>query len=344
VLRKHKNKILAGGIIVAILAAAFFMGGRSDGRLDNADLRTVATGTGQGQAQGMAPPGTEAVGFASGTGGALGEDPAALNEGALGGDESQDGDAQTPQQRQDLPGQSSMGQEGNTGSSAPGVEQGNTLPENLQTTSAPEGSAGSGASASAPEGSAGSGASASVPPGIAGSGASASVPSGSAGSGASTAAPDGEQQGSAQPPDGGERELTVTLVISVAAILDNMDKLPDGKAELVPDNGVIYNSQAVFYEGESVFNVLQRETRKNKIHMESVNTPIYNSAYIEGINNIYEFDVGERSGWMYSVNGVFPNFGSSRYTLQDGDVVRWLYTCDRGADIGAGDAAGFYKF
>ena len=43
--------------------------------------------------------------------------------------------------------------------------------------------------------------------------------------------------------------------------------------------------------------------------------------YIEGINNLYEFDCGEQSGWMYSVNGWFPNYGCSRYQLKDGDVV-----------------------
>ena len=39
---------------------------------------------------------------------------------------------------------------------------------------------------------------------------------------------------------------------------------------------------------ESVFNVLQREMRKAGIHMEFEDTPMYNSAYIEGINNLYE--------------------------------------------------------
>ncbi|MEG1661606.1 MAG: DUF4430 domain-containing protein, partial [Clostridiales bacterium] len=97
---------------------------------------------------------------------------------------------------------------------------------------------------------------------------------------------------------------------------------------------------ATFYQGESVFNVLQRVCKQKAIHMEFVNTPIYNSAYIEGINNLYEFDVGELSGWMYQVNGWFPNYGCSRYPLQAGDVVTWLYTCDLGRDIGGGYAVG----
>ena len=65
-----------------------------------------------------------------------------------------------------------------------------------------------------------------------------------------------------------------------------------------------------------------------------------NSAYVEGINNLYEFDVGSLSGWMYSVNGWFPNYGCSRYALQNGDVVNWVYTCDLGYDVGGGYSTG----
>ena len=95
-----------------------------------------------------------------------------------------------------------------------------------------------------------------------------------------------------------------------------------------------------FYAGESVFNVLQRTCKQQGIHMEFSNTPVYNSAYIEGIHNLYEFDVGNESGWMYRVNGWFPNYGCSRYLLKDGDVIEWVYTCDLGDDVGGGYATG----
>lgn len=109
----------------------------------------------------------------------------------------------------------------------------------------------------------------------------------------------------------------------------------NGKASMVPSDGVIYPRQTVtFYEGEFVFDVLLREVKKNNIHMEFSMTPIYNSNYIEGINNLYEFDGGELSGWMYKVNGWFPNYGCSRYLLKDGDVIEWVYTCDLGRDVG----------
>lgn len=139
----------------------------------------------------------------------------------------------------------------------------------------------------------------------------------------------------------GDAVYTCTFSISCATILDNIKDLDPEKVELVPEDGWLMEPETVtFQEGESVFDVLLRVCREQTIHMEYENTPIYNSAYIEGIGNLYEFDCGERSGWMYSVNGWFPNYGCSRYQLRDGDVVEWVYTCDLGMDVGGGYAVG----
>lgn len=132
-----------------------------------------------------------------------------------------------------------------------------------------------------------------------------------------------------------DKKMHCTLSIECSTILDNMKDLDEEKVELVPEDGIIFAKKEVeFKEGESVFDVLKRETKDNKIHMEFVDTPMYNSAYIEGINNLYEFDCGNLSGWMYKVNDWFPNYGCSRYQLKDGDVVEWVYTCDLGRDVG----------
>ena len=132
-----------------------------------------------------------------------------------------------------------------------------------------------------------------------------------------------------------ETEFTCTISISCAALLDHLDWLDPEKTELAPEDGwILPPVEVTFYEGESVFNVLQRTCKQNKIHMEYTDTPMYNSAYIEGIHNLYEFDCGERSGWMYKVNEWFPNYGCSRYQLQDGDVICWVYTCELGDDVG----------
>ena len=133
----------------------------------------------------------------------------------------------------------------------------------------------------------------------------------------------------------GDGSFTVTLTVRCDTILDNMSLLDKEKHELVPEDGVIFPVTAItVYEGESVFNALQRTMKQYKIHMAHRHTPIYNSAYIEAINNLYEFDVGELSGWMYCVNDWYPNYGCSRYQLKPGDVIEWRYTCDLGRDLG----------
>lgn len=126
-----------------------------------------------------------------------------------------------------------------------------------------------------------------------------------------------------------------TLYIDCKTILDNMESLDPDKAELVPEDGVILESVSVgFDDGDSVYDILLRELRSRGIHIESTFTPVYDSAYIEGINNIYEFDCGPMSGWEYRVNGKFPNYGCSGYFPEEGDEICFLYTCELGADIG----------
>lgn len=123
--------------------------------------------------------------------------------------------------------------------------------------------------------------------------------------------------------------------IECATILNNISELETEKLDVLSSDGIIFETQTVeFKNGESVFDVLQRICRENNIHMEASWTPIYNSAYVEGINNLYEFDCGNLSGWMYRVNGWYPNYGCSRYQLAEGDIVEWRFTCDLGKDVG----------
>lgn len=129
--------------------------------------------------------------------------------------------------------------------------------------------------------------------------------------------------------------LTCTLAIDCKTLLNHLDELDEGKRALVPQNGVLLSSRSVtFTAGESVFDVLKRTCRQNGVQMEFSIAPLYQTAYIEGIGNLYEFDGGPASGWMYSVNGVFPNYGCADYKLQDGDAIAWRYTCNLGGDIG----------
>lgn len=138
------------------------------------------------------------------------------------------------------------------------------------------------------------------------------------------------------PDTNGDGKLTCTLEIRCDTLLGHMSELSEGKAALVPEDGLILAATEVDFEaGESVFDVFRRVLREEKIHFEYTDAQVYDSVYIEGIGNIYEFDCGPQSGWMFSVNGIYPGLGCSAYTLADGDVIVFNYTCDLGADLGA---------
>ncbi len=132
-----------------------------------------------------------------------------------------------------------------------------------------------------------------------------------------------------------EQEKNVcTLSVKCDTILMNLDNLKEEKRALIPENGIIFGEKEVeFTPGESVFDVLKREMQNNKIHMEFNESPVYKTAYIEGIGNIYEFDCGELSGWMYMVNGKSQGMGCSQYIVKVNDHIELLYTCDMGRDL-----------
>jgi len=143
-----------------------------------------------------------------------------------------------------------------------------------------------------------------------------------------------KNQNTAEEEDDAE-ELTCTITIRCDTILDNMGKLTEGKNKYVPANGcILATSRLTFEEGETAFDILQRACKLAGIQLEYSWTPLYNSHYIEGINHLYEFDCGEQSGWMYKVNGWYPNYGCSAYTVKDGDAFVWAYTCDRNDSVG----------
>lgn len=107
-----------------------------------------------------------------------------------------------------------------------------------------------------------------------------------------------------------------------------------GKAdsEYIPSDGIILDSITLEIESDTtVYDVLVDAVRENGIQMDSGGAD--GMMYVSGINYLYEFDYGDLSGWMYRVNGEIPSVSCDEYTLSDGDIVEWLYTCDLGNDL-----------
>lgn len=132
---------------------------------------------------------------------------------------------------------------------------------------------------------------------------------------------------------------TVKISIVCTTVFDNIDMLDialkDG--DYFPEDGIILpETEYVLREGDTVFDILDRAVRYNKIQMEyhGAEHNSYKSAYIRGISYLYEFSCGPLSGWMYKVDGEHPSYGCSKYILHDGQVIEWVYTCNLGKDIG----------
>lgn len=115
-----------------------------------------------------------------------------------------------------------------------------------------------------------------------------------------------------------EEEKRCSIVISCQTVLQNKDKLQSNYQ--VPSGGRIYSNNVKIQKGDTVMDILKRTG-------VSIDT---SKGYVQGIDGLYEFDCGKNSGWMYKVNGSFPNTSADNYTVEDGDSIQWLYTCKRG--------------
>ncbi|MBQ2796019.1 MAG: DUF4430 domain-containing protein [Oscillospiraceae bacterium] len=110
-------------------------------------------------------------------------------------------------------------------------------------------------------------------------------------------------------------------------------ELSDSMLSVLPEDGVILlEYKTDFEEGDTVFDVAAKVVKENKIHMEHTGTA--KVPYIEGVANLYEFDCGPLSGWMYQVNGWFPSFSMGQFDVEPGDHIEIIYTCDLGDDVG----------
>lgn len=141
-----------------------------------------------------------------------------------------------------------------------------------------------------------------------------------------------------------DEEFYVTISIDCLTILQNMENLKAGKENYVGDGWILKTTKVKCKKGQTVYDILEQVCKAYSIQMESSYTPMYGSSYVEGIGNLYEFDCGNLSGWMYNVDGWYPNYGCSRYVLKAGEAIQWRYTCNGlGADLGSDFMSGESK-
>ena len=121
---------------------------------------------------------------------------------------------------------------------------------------------------------------------------------------------------------------TVTATISIRC-----DVIAGEKDYIPADGTVLAPTEITLSAGSTAYDQLVEACKSHSIHLDKEESA-FGSAYVKGLANIYEFDFGDLSGWMYCVNGKYADVGAGEYKLRDGDSVEWRYTKELGKDIG----------
>lgn len=147
-----------------------------------------------------------------------------------------------------------------------------------------------------------------------------------------------EQETASRMPEEGVpgETLYATIEIRCDTVIPRIDDLPNSLAMSIPRDGVILPETSLSFEyGQTVFDLLTLACVQKGIRLDYKYLPIIRGYYITGIGGLSEFDCGKESGWLYRVNGWYPNYGCYSCYLADGDRVVFTYTCEGyGTDLG----------
>ena len=124
-----------------------------------------------------------------------------------------------------------------------------------------------------------------------------------------------------------KEEITVFLTVDCHTAVEwgLLEKEPTYQST-IPQNGILFSGAVTVREGDSALTAIKKALKSE--HLAYKITP--SSGYISSVGGLSERQCGATSGWMYRVNGVFPNLSSKYYTLQEGDKLELLYTCQKG--------------
>ena len=125
--------------------------------------------------------------------------------------------------------------------------------------------------------------------------------------------------------------MTCTVEIRCDTVLSRKEAGGD-----IPGSGAILPTTPVkFTQGESAYDVLRRVCKAAGIGLDYNYYPVIGGYYVTEIGGLATHDYGPGSGWLFKVNGWFPNYGASKHEVEDGDVIVWMYSCEGGgADLG----------
>lgn len=78
-------------------------------------------------------------------------------------------------------------------------------------------------------------------------------------------------------------------------------------------------------DGDSVFDQLKNAVTMSEMNFDYTGSETLGTIYVRSIDGLSEFDHGQASGWIYTVNGEYPDVSCSTYKLRADDKVCWIY-------------------
>lgn len=104
-------------------------------------------------------------------------------------------------------------------------------------------------------------------------------------------------------------------------------------AEHAGNAAILEKTSVQIEDGETVYDILVQIARKEGFTLDMAGNAVTGGMYVRAINSLGEFDRGDLSGWIYTVNGKRANIGCADYVLKDGDRIAWHYSLALGDDI-----------
>lgn len=92
---------------------------------------------------------------------------------------------------------------------------------------------------------------------------------------------------------------------------------------------IVHPKEITLRKDDTAFTVMERAVGSGSVQYIGSGA----SLYVQAIDGLGEFDEGPESGWLYEVNGKFPEYSAGLYTVKDGDTIRWRYTTNLGKDL-----------
>lgn len=127
-------------------------------------------------------------------------------------------------------------------------------------------------------------------------------------------------------------DKTITGTVTIEIRCDSI--IGKGKTNTAPNGVIVEKTENGIADGETCYDVLVNICKERRIPIDSKGSR--GMIYISGINQLYEFDYGDLSGWMYFVNDTEPSVSCDSFKVKDGDRIEFLYTCEMGKDLEIG--------